>query len=112
MIERFRRAAVLWIGTIFQDHKISITEWVEQLLQIISFESSSLASKNGRNSFTTTKYWNAKLFTILEEYQDNILLHGNIEIDETYYHVIHEMFFKNRMAKNTGVYPEVKCALR
>lgn len=74
-------------GTIFENHKISITEWVEQLLQIISYESSSLMSKNGRNSYTTTKYWNAKIFKILHSYQENIILSGKVQIDETYFSV-------------------------
>lgn len=81
------RTFTITTGTIFEDHKISCSEWVEQILQIIGYESSSLASKNGRNSFTTTKYWNAKLFRILHAYQENIILSGLVQIDETYWNV-------------------------
>ena len=79
------RTFTITTGTIFEDHKIPYTEWVEQLLRIIGYESMSLASKNGRNSFTTTKYWDAKLFKILDNYQENIVLFGNVQIDETYW---------------------------
>lgn len=73
-------------GTIFEDHKISVTEWVEQLLRIIGYESTTMASHNGRNSITTAKYWNAKLFLVLQNYADNIILSGDsVQIDEMYY---------------------------
>lgn len=73
-------------GTIFEDHKISVTEWVEQLLQVIGYESTTMASRNGRNAITTTKYWNAKLFLVLQNYADNIILSGDkVQIDEMYY---------------------------
>ena len=81
------RTFTITTGTIFEDHKISCSEWVEQVLQIIGYESSSLASKNGRNSFTTTKYWNAKIFKVLQAYQENIVLSGRVLIDETYWSV-------------------------
>ena len=74
------RTFTITTGTIFEDHKISCSEWVEQVLQIIGYESSSLASKNGRNSFTTTKYWNAKIFKVLQAYQENIVLSGRVLI--------------------------------
>lgn len=92
------RTFTITTGTIFQDHKISLSEWVEQILQIIEYESSSPASGNGRNSFTTTKYWNAKIFDVLAGYQDNIQLQGNVEIDETYYHLV----FRNLRMKGNG----------
>ena len=44
-------------------------------------------SKSNKNSQTTTKYWLAKVFLILEGYQDNIVLRDTIWIDETSYSV-------------------------
>ena len=71
-------------GTIFQDRKISLIEWVDYLIRILGHESFLMASYEGRNSGTTTKYWTAKLFRCLEGYQDGTLLHGVVRIDETY----------------------------
>lgn len=75
-------------GTIFQDHKISISEWIEYLLDLFNYSSISLASKVNKNAFTTSKYWLFKVFLLLEDYQDDIILKGDVIIDETYYTVI------------------------
>ena len=74
-------------GTIFQDHKISIVEWIDFLLGVFRFESFNAISKGNRNSYTTTKYWMSKIFLVLEDYQDGIMLKGKVYIDETFYKV-------------------------
>ncbi len=75
-------------GTLFQDHKISISEWIEYLLDLFNYSSITLASKVNKNAFTTSKYWLSKVFLLLEGYQDSIILKGKVLIDETYYTVI------------------------
>lgn len=75
-------------GTLFENHKISITEWIDYILQTISYESNSSISLNGRNSESTTPYWMHKLFLALEGYQEDIVLCGNVQIDETFYTVM------------------------
>lgn len=75
-------------STLFDNHKISISEWVEFCLDIFRFESINLTSKTNKNSFTTSKYWLYKLFYIIEDIQDDIVLEGNVYIDETFYPVI------------------------
>ncbi len=72
-------------GTIFDNHKIPISERVDYLLGLFRVQSFNSVSKSNRNSDTTTNYWNAKLFLTLRGYQDNIILGGTIYIDETFY---------------------------
>lgn len=74
-------------GTIFQDHKISITEWMDYCLGLFRQESFNSIAKSNRNSFSTTKYWLYKIFAILEDYQDDIVLDGDVYIDEMCYKV-------------------------
>lgn len=75
-------------GTMFDNHKIAISEWIEFCLGIFRYESINLTSKNNKNSFTTSKYWLYKLFYIIEDMQDDIVLEGNVYIDETFYPVV------------------------
>lgn len=75
-------------STLFDNYKISISEWIEFCLDIFRFESINLTSKTNKNSFTTSKYWLYKLFYIIEDIQDDIVLEGNVYIDETFYPVI------------------------
>ena len=75
-------------STLFDNHKISISEWIEFCLDIFRFESINLTSKTNKNSFTPSKYWLYKLFYIIEDIQDDIVLEGNVYIDETFYPVI------------------------
>jgi hypothetical protein len=65
-----------------------VTEWVEFLLGIFRSQSFSSISKINRNSYTTTGYWLAKLYLVLEDYQDGIILVDDVQIDETFYSVI------------------------
>ena len=75
-------------NTVFDGHKISITEWIEFLLDIFNYGSISLTSKVNKNSITTTNYWLNKLFVVLRNYDSNTKLSGNVYIDEFYYSVI------------------------
>jgi transposase-like protein len=76
-------------NTIFDNRKIYITEWIEFCLDIFRYERLSVISKTNKNATTTTKYWLKKLFIILENYQDNIILKGdNVYIDETFFTVV------------------------
>lgn len=75
-------------NTIFENHKIPLTEWIEFLLGLFNYSSSSLSSKNNKNSDTTTSYWLHKVFLVLENYQNDIVLEENVYIDELFYSVI------------------------
>lgn len=72
-------------NTIFDNHKISITEWIEFLLNIFNYSSTNLTSKMNKNGINTSIYWLNKTFLVLREYQKNIVLTGKVYIDETFY---------------------------
>lgn len=72
-------------GTIFDQRKISISQWLDFMIMVIGYGSFNLTSKMNRNAYNTTRYWVEKLFLILKEWQDSIMLSGDVYIDETYY---------------------------
>ena len=74
-------------GTIFENHKISITEWMEYTLNILRYVSINAGSWNNKNAFTTSRYWLEKLFILLEESTADIMLTKRVWLDETYYSV-------------------------
>ena len=75
-------------NTIFENHKISITEWVNFLLDLFNYGSTTLISKVNKNSINTAIYWLHKIFLVLKNYQDNTVLKHNVYIDEMFYKVI------------------------
>lgn len=75
-------------GTIFDGHKISISEWIEYCLNLFRNVSVTTDSWNNKNAFTTSRYWLEKLFLILDKYQKDIVLSGKIWLDETYYSIM------------------------
>ena len=52
-------------------------------------------SWNNKNAFTTSRYWLEKLFLILKEYQNSIVLSGKIWFDETYYSIMLKDIVRN-----------------
>lgn len=75
-------------GTIFDSRKIPISEWIEYCRNIFQYVSINAGSWNNKNAFTTSKYWLEKLFLTLEDYQKDIVLSGEVWLDETYYSVV------------------------
>ena len=82
-------------NTLFDSHKVSIIEWIEYLLNLFSYVSFRSTSRNSRIADSSVKYWLFKLFEILKHYQDDIVLSGNVYIDETYYHVAKKDLVRN-----------------
>jgi transposase-like protein len=74
-------------GTIFDERKISISEWMEYCLNLFRHVSVTADSWNNKNAYTTSRYWLQKLFLTLEEAQSDIVLSGKVWIDETFYSV-------------------------
>ena len=74
-------------GTIFDEHRISISEWMEYCLNVFRHVSLTSSSWNNKNAFSTSRYWLQKLFLTLEEVQDDIVLSDYIWLDETFYTV-------------------------
>jgi hypothetical protein len=76
--------------TIFEGHKISLSEWMEYALNIFRYVSVNADSWNNRNAFTTSRYWLEKLFLVLEPYQTSLVLSETVWFDETFYTVRNE----------------------
>jgi transposase-like protein len=74
-------------GTIFDEHRISISEWTDYCLNLFHHVSITADSWNNKNSFKTSRYWLQKLFLTLDGVQDNIVLSGKVWFDETFYSV-------------------------
>lgn len=74
--------------TIFDGHKIAISEWMEYCLNLFRYVSINADSWNNKNAFSTSQYWLKKLFITLNDYQKDIILSDTVWLDETYYPVI------------------------
>ena len=74
-------------GTVFDDHKISISEWMEYCLNLFRHVSITADSWSNKNAFTTSRYWLQKLFLTLETVQDMVFLRDRVWLDETFYTV-------------------------
>lgn len=85
-------------GTIFDEHKISISEWMEYCMNLFRHVSVSSSSWNNKNAFATSRYWLQKVFLTLEGVQDGIVLAGSVWLDETFYTVRSE----NIVRKGSG----------
>ena len=88
-------------GTIFDEHRISISEWIEYCLNIFRNVTVAADSWNNKNAFSTSRYWLEKLFLLLENYQDSIILSKKVWLDETYYSVM----MKDRITNEDGSMP-------
>ena len=75
-------------GTIFDNHKISVTDWVDYLLNLFRYVSLTAGSWDNKNAFTTSRYWLEKVFLLLRDYYSSTaVLSGHVYLDETYYSV-------------------------
>ena len=91
-------------GTIFEDHKIPISEWMEYILNILHYVSLNASSWNNKNAYTTSRYWLEKLFIVLDSNQQSIMLSNKVWLDETYYTVrSNEIMLKEDGTKPRGV---------
>lgn len=72
-------------GTVFDSKKIPISEWVEFIINLASYESLTQASLTNMNAKSTGRYWVSKVFEVLRGCQDGVLLYGDAWIDETYF---------------------------
>jgi len=82
-----KKAFVPTTGTIFDEHKLSISEWIEYCLNLFRHVSINADSWNNKNAFTTSRYWLEKVFLLLEDYHESLMLHEKVWLDETFYSV-------------------------
>lgn len=95
-----KRKFIPTTNTIFDGHKVSISEWIEFSLNLFNYGSTSLTSKMNKNAVNTSIFWLNKVFLVLREYQKNIVLTGKVYIDETFYKEI-----KSNIKKTNGKQP-------
>lgn len=74
-------------GTIFEGHRIPVSDWCKFVIQLLSFDSLAEVTRSNRRSPTTAPYWLAKLFLVLDGVQGAVVLSGRVQIDETFYPV-------------------------
>ena len=72
-------------GTIFEDRKIPISEWIEYLIHLFEFHSITTSARDNRNAYSTGKYWLIKVFEQLKHYQDDMILKDTVYLDETFF---------------------------
>ena len=75
-------------NTIFDSHKIPISEWIEYLLHLFEFHSVKTSAIDNRNSDTTGRFWLYKVFEVIKNIQKDIVLEGDVYIDEKFLPVI------------------------
>ena len=88
-------------GTIFDEHRISISEWIEYCMNIFRNVTITADSWNNKNAFTTSRYWLEKLFLLLDGYQDDIIVSDKVWLDETYYGIM----LRDRVQNEDGTSP-------
>ena len=88
-------------GTIFDEHKISISEWIEYCVNIFRHVTVNADSWNNKNAFDTSRYWLEKIFLLLDDYQNGIILSGRVWLDETYYSIM----LRDRELNDDGTNP-------
>ena len=96
-------------GTMFDSKKIPMSEWIEYLLHLFEFHSIKTSAIDNRNAISTGNYWLKKVFLALKNYQDNIILSGNIYLDETFINVINKDIKKKGNLKYKGISTNKLC---
>lgn len=71
-------------GSIFDSRKIPVGEWIEFLVHLFQYQSIKVASIDNRNAYSTGRYWINKIFEVLKNYQDSIVMGERFWTDETY----------------------------
>ena len=71
-------------NSLFFGTKVNINAWYSFIEGIVSETSTKAACIKAKISYTTGHYWMKKIFKVLEMFQDNIVMSGDIYLDETY----------------------------
>lgn len=71
-------------ATLLDQHKVPIKTMLRFYINIISGSSVNEASKVAKISLNTSIYWMDKAFIALKDFQNQIVLSGNVYIDEKY----------------------------
>ena len=98
-------------GTVFSDKKIPITEWISYLLSLFEFHSIRSASRDNRNAGSTGKYWLKKVFAVLEDCQKDVMLSGNVYVDEIFFSVVTRKIVEKNGKKLRGISRNKICVM-
>lgn len=90
-------------GTVFDSHKIPISEWIEYLRYLFEFHSITTSARDNKNAKTTGFYWLGKVFSVLDGIQDDVVLSGKIYLDETFFPVIRSDIVSKDRKKLRGI---------
>lgn len=90
-------------NTIFDSHKIALSEWIEFLIHLFEFHSITTSARDNRNAESTGKYWLRKVFAVLEHYQDDVMLSGTVYYDETYLNKIYSVYELNKRNERIAI---------
>ena len=71
-------------NSLFFGTKVNLNAWHSFIEGVVSETSIKAACIKAKISPTTGHYWMKKIFKALENFQDNIVLSGNVYLDETY----------------------------
>lgn len=71
-------------STLMEYHKLALEQHIEYLLNLFRYQTLNSLGHTNKNSRSTSRYWLEKVFISLRNYQDNLILSGEIYFDETY----------------------------
>ena len=95
--------------TIFDSHKIPISQWIEFLIHPFQLQSIKVSAVDNANANSSGRYWAFKVFKALKHYQDDLIVQGDFYTDETYIPVMpHDMIYKDGK-KLRGLSRNVHC---
>ena len=95
--------------TVFDSHKIPISQWIEFLVHLFQMQSIMDSSIDNTNSNSTGRYWTFKVFDALKDYQDGIMMGEVFYTDETYLPVTPSDLFLRYGEKLRGLSRNVHC---
>ena len=96
-------------NTIFDSHKIPISQWIEFLIHLFQLQSIKVSAIDNTNANSSGRYWTFKVFRALKHYQDDLIVKGDFYTDETYIPVMpHDMIYKDGK-KLRGLSRNVHC---
>ena len=99
-------------GTLFDSHKIPLSEWIEYTECVFQYQSLNSSAYDNRNARSTGKYWLSKVSAALKGWHSDTILKGTIYLDETYFSVIYSKRTKDENGKfKRGLSKEKICVI-
>jgi transposase-like protein len=88
----------------FYSTKVNMDAWLTFIEGIVSETSIKSACTSAKISIVTGTSWMKKIFKVLDNYQDSIVLEGDIYIDETYVHEdSSKIYYKEEIDEETKI---------